>query len=222
MNPERERQLREALRLLPAIRLPTGKGKNGEELATDEAAVWKRVLNYRIARYLHPRSVLETHPGFGISSRLYHCAARRVRLYDPTTLPARPTPIDLVDIDPFGQPWDSVSAHKHVLAMSLIAMVSNGEAYAVARNWPKAQRFPSRFRGRDMPRWVVEEYLPRMESELGLQCRFFYAFPTTVRSVHSAIDLPQSLFASCPRWMWWLARYQPTAISVRHEGPNNA
>lgn len=209
MNSTRREELKHALSLLPAVALPHISGRNGEELATDEAAVWKRVLNYRVAQHIELHNVLETHPGFGISTRLYKHANPDARVYGPEKRPNSKARMDLTDIDPFGQPWDALSEYAEIVRRSKVVMISNGEAYAVTRNWSRAQRFPSRYHGKEMPRWVVKEYIPRLEKVLGLPCRFFYVFPTTIRSIHSRRLLPRSIFSDCPRWMWWVARYAP-------------
>jgi len=215
MNQTRLEALRYALSLLPPVTLPQVSGRNGEELATDEAAVWKRVLNYRVAKYIRPQNVFETHPGFGLSTRLYQYASPGVQFYNQENRPSCSTRIDLVDIDPFGQPWDVLSEYADAIRRSKVIMVSNGEAYAVTRNWSGAQRFPSKYYGRGMPSWAVKEYIPRLERALGFPCRFFYVFPTTVRSIHSRGMLPRSIYFDCPQWMWWLARYIPNYKRVQ-------
>lgn len=202
----REKERQRALAHLPRVRVPSSAGRNGEELATDEAAVWKRVLNFRVARYLQPETIMETHPGFGIATRLYRHACSFARFYDQGKLPTGKT-VTLLDIDPFGQPWDTLSQFSYLIGSKTTVCVTNGEAHAVIRNWRRAQRFPTRFCGREMPRWVTREYIPRLEKLLGLPCRFFYAFPTSVRSIHSRRCFPKSIFHPCPRWMWWLERY---------------
>lgn len=197
-----------AKKVMPKVRAPFVRGRNGEELATDEAAIWKRTLNYRIAAYLQPAGILETHPGLAVSTAFYKAAA-------PGAVPLRfgsdcnLAGADLIDIDPFGQPWDTIVACSRHLRRARAVLVSNGEAYAVVRRWTRAQRFPSKYYGRDMPKWVVAEYLPRLEKALGMPCQFFYVFPTTVRSIHSCIGLPPTLFAGCPKWMRWLISCAP-------------
>lgn len=202
----REKERQRALAHLPRVKVPSCAGRNGEELATDEAAVWKRVLNFNVAKYLQPKTMFESHPGFGISTALYAHACPSAGLYNPTNL-AHLDKVDLLDVDPFGQPWDTLFQYRSLISSRTTVFVTNGEAHAVIRNWPRAQRFPSRFSGCDMPRWVTEEYIPRLEKLLQLPCRFFYAFPTSVRSIHSKRRLPRSIFHACPRWMWWLTRY---------------
>ena len=182
-------------------------GRNGESLATDEAAVWKRVLSYRIARFLKPRAILETHPGVGVGTQVYRRAAFSAKILTPNDLgDACP---ELIDIDPFGQPWDALNAIEPAIKTSVCLQVSNGEAQAVVRNLRRAQRYATHFVGRRMPDWVVHEYVPRLEEVTGLQCAFFYAFPTTVRVILARINIPQVLWRGCPRWMWWLDRYAP-------------
>jgi hypothetical protein len=57
LNTRRREQLNRCLAALPFIRLSAQAGRNGEELATDEASVWKRVLNYRVAVFRRPDSI---------------------------------------------------------------------------------------------------------------------------------------------------------------------
>jgi len=172
--------------------------------------MWKRTLNYRIAAYLQPARILETHPGFAVSTAFYRAAAPEailMRFESDRKLPKA----DLIDIDPFGQPWDTILTCEHHIKHAQAVLVSNGEAYAVTRRWNRAQRFPSKFYGREMPKWVVTEYLPRLEKALGMPCQFFYVFPTTVRSIHSRVRLPRAIFVGCPRWMRWLESHTPEA-----------
>jgi hypothetical protein len=199
-----------ARKVMPKVRAPAVRGRNGEELATDEAAVWKRTLNYRIAAYLQPAGILETHPGLAISTAFYGEAApgaALLRFGSDRNLAG----VDLIDIDPFGQPWDTIATCTRQIRHARAVLVSNGEAYAVVRRWSRAQRFPSKYYGREMPRWVVSEYLPRLEKALGIPCQFFYVFPTTVRSIHSRVRLPRALFTGCPQWMRWLKSCAPDA-----------
>jgi hypothetical protein len=56
LNTRRREQLNRGLAALPFIRLSAQAGRNGEELATDEASVWKRV-NYRVAVFRRPDSI---------------------------------------------------------------------------------------------------------------------------------------------------------------------
>lgn len=207
MNLNRKEVLALGLAALPKIDLPIVHGRNGEELATDEAAVWKRVINYRVSQHLQPNIILETHKGPGISTSLYRHACPNTLLVDHYVPPNQLHHVELIDIDPFGQPWDTIAKYQHLLATCQALFVSNGEAYLVVRNLRKAQRYPTNNFGRRMPKWILEEYLPQLEKVLGVPCQFFYAFPTTVRSIHSKYELPSELFTGCPRWMWWLPKY---------------
>lgn len=207
--PLRWRRAFDAAReVMPKVRAPVTHGRNGEELATDEAALWKRTLNYRITAYLQPVRILETHPGLAVSSAFYRAAAPEASLMRIDS-DRNPPDADLIDIDPFGQPWDTIATCARQIKQARAVLVSNGEAYAVVRRWNRAQRFPSKYYGREMPRWVVTEYLPRLETALGIPCRFFYVFPTTVRSIHSRARMPRYLFTGCPRWMRWLRHHAP-------------
>ena len=210
IKAQRIQDLQSGLDALPNLQFPKIRGRNGEELSTDEAAVWKRVLNFRIATYLKPTGILETHAGPGISTFLYRHAAPDALLMDHVSCPPPgTTTADLIDIDPFGQPWDTVAAYYVAIRSSRVVMVSNGEALAVARNLLRGQRYHTTNCGRRMPIWVVSEYIPRMEALLAMPCRFYYAFPTTVRTIHSRKPFSGNVFRGCPQWMWWLLRYSP-------------
>jgi len=161
MNIERQQHFDAGIAALPKITLPEASGRNGEELATDEAAVWKRVLNFRLASFLSPTSVLETHPGLGISTAIYRHSCPKAVILDHNTYPHRGLSPQLIDIDPFGQPWDTIASYSDAIACSSTVMISNGEAQAVVRNWKRAQRYPSENYGKRMTSWVVHEYIPR-------------------------------------------------------------
>jgi len=184
-------------------------GRNGEELATDEAAVWKRVLDLRVARWLRPDRILETHAGLGIGTALFRYAcpqAEIVALRDWRSGGVAGW-FGLVDVDPFGQSWDVLEVVVSHLSEDGILMVSNGEALAVWRNLRKQQRYPTGNFGKRLPIWVVDEYLPRLGNVTGLEVQFFYAFPTSVRVILSNREIPVELWRGCPRWMWWLEKY---------------
>jgi hypothetical protein len=209
LNTRRRKELNRGLAALPLTKLSSQPGRNGEELATDEASVWKRVLNYRVAAFRRPDSILETHPGQFVSTAIYRSARPSAHIFDHLDMITESS-LDLIDIDPFGQPWDTITRVLPFIANDTVVFVSNGEAHAVRRNLKRAQRYPTTYFGRNMPRWITTEYLPRLTEMIGLPCRFFYAFPTTVRSVHSRGLLPNGLFNGCPQWMWWLAKYAQT------------
>jgi hypothetical protein len=209
VNTSRRKVLDAGLSALPKVEFPSFQGRNGEELATDEAAVWKRVINYRVASYIQPRIVLETHRGYGISSVLYLHASPLATLLDHNVPLSEIPYADIADIDPFGQPWDTISKYRRLLTTCQAVFVSNGEALLVIRNLRKAQRYPTDNFGTRIPHWVVNEYIPRLEATLNMPCRFFYVFPSTVRSIHSQTELPCQLFTDCPQWMWWLSKYVP-------------
>jgi len=212
-SEKREKLLASGLSELPKLRFPKRVARNGEELATDEAAVWKRVLNYRIARLLKPDRILETHPGLGISSALYKHACPHAEFLQYELNGQLVKTADLIDIDPFGQPWDDLHNCIAFLSKRSVLLISNGEAHAVRRNLKRGQRFPTEYWGRKMPLWVVREYIPRLEEMTGFTARFFYAFPTSVRVVLSRITMPATLWSGCPHWMWWLAKYAHVYLS---------
>jgi hypothetical protein len=202
----REHYLR-ARAALPPIPLPTRKTANGEDLDWDEASLWKRVLNYRVAQYLGASTFLETHPGIGVTTALFRHACPTARFLSLEGDLCTVRPPMLIDIDPFGQPWEILHQCSRFIERADVLFVSNGEAQAVHRNLKRAQRYPTQYFGRRMPRWVLREYIPRLEAFTGCHCAFFYAFPTTVRVALARCELPTSLFSDCPQWMWWLSRY---------------
>jgi hypothetical protein len=206
-DPERRRHFLAGLAELPALPAFTISGRNGEELATDEAAVWKRVLSLRLTRWLQPNVIVESHPGLGIGSAIYLHAAPQAAVLDLDEALAGHVRAGILDIDPFGQPWDTLRDSAPLLHDQLVLFVSNGEAHAVRRNVRRGQRFPTTYYGRRMHLWVEREFIPRVEELTGLQRRFFYAFPTTVRAVFSSLHLTGSLWHGCPQWMWWLGKH---------------
>jgi hypothetical protein len=210
MNDERRRQHDEGLAQLPDLHYPSS-GRNGEDLSTDEAAVWKRVLNYRVAAYLRPKRILETHPGLGISTTLYKRASPTSEFVTLNcAVKMLPTTIDLIDVDPFGSPWRFVDCARQLIGTRSVIQISNGEAHAVVRNLRRGQEYPTHNFGRRLPRWVTLEYLPQLQDILKMKVQFFYAFPTTIRVILSGRRLPNKLWSGCPQWMWWLSKYAPT------------
>jgi hypothetical protein len=207
MNAERKRLFDDGLRELPAIDLPSA-DRNGEALDTDEAAVWKRVLNYRLASHLKPRRLIETHPGVGVSTTLYKHASPGTEFIPVSdAISMRGPSISMIDIDPFGSPWLSLEEVSCLISRETVIQVSNGEAHAVRRNLKRGQKYPTRYFGCRLPQWVIKEYLPHLENTVGLKVQFFYVFPTTVRVILANRPLPQHLWLGCPRWMWWLSKY---------------
>lgn len=186
-------------------------GRSGEAIGVDEASVWKRVLNLRLARFLQPSRILETHGGLGVSTFFYRRAAPNAEIVSLSDFKMCRTLsgfFDLIDIDPFGFPYDALDAALPLLAVQGVLLVSNGEAFAVGRNWQNVLYAPTTNVGRRLNRWVKDEYLPRLEALTGLTVRFFYAFPTTVRAVLSRRELPDELWRGCKQWKWYLERYE--------------
>lgn len=192
---------------LPDLPEFSKRGSNGESLAFDEAGVWKRVLDYRIAKFYQPGFILETHAGLGIGTALYRQAcpsAEIISLSDCTQVPQN-IDFDLIDIDPCGQPW---LALEHVrISDRTILMVTNGEAFAVMRGLKKSLRYPTEYKGKDIHKWVLHEYLPILEQITQLEVRFFYCFPTSIRVILAGFEMPEKLFAGCKQWMWWTEKY---------------
>lgn len=207
MNTARVLFLCKGLKELPDLPEFSQTGSNGESLAFDEAGVWKRVLDYRIAKYFQPVRILETHKGLGLGTALYKYASPKSEIISLTDCTKVPLDIDfdLIDIDPCGQPW---TALEHVkLNKKTILMITNGEVYAVQRGLKKSLRYPTEYKGRDIPKWVVNEYLPKLEDITKMNVQFFYCFPTSVRVILSKFVMPSELFEGCQQWMWWTARY---------------
>ncbi|OPY24779.1 MAG: tRNA (guanine(26)-N(2))-dimethyltransferase [Methanobacterium sp. PtaU1.Bin097] len=225
MNSDRETFYNNGLKNLPKtfLNMYLGlEGENGEVLSYDEAEVWKRILNYRIAKHLKPHTILETHAGKGVSTELY-------RLALPSTLTAKSHSVkskiiscrhwekeielipdnscDLIDIDPFGQPYKTLEAALPKLKDNGVLMVTNGEMMSVVRHLKNTQHLKTDYYGKTAWQWVIERYLPYLEKVTGLTVQFFYAFPTTVRTILSKQELPRKLFKGCKQWMWWLEKY---------------
>lgn len=191
---------------------------NGEGCFHDIAEVWKRILQYRLAMYLPDEEhVLETHAGYGVGRRIMLSANPRAEI---TSLDDYHQVLNLgglyglIDIDPFGQPWDVLDVVLPFLKPDGILCITNGEALAVWRNLKKQQRYPTYFFGKQMGRWVVEEYIPRLEAMTGLRCSWFYAYPSSVRVILSRHSLPSTLWHECPRWMWWLQKYNEASYGL--------
>ena len=79
-----------ALRELPLKGMPIRRSKNGEGIFHDEAEIQKRIISFRIAKKIKPKTILESHPGIGVGSALYMRAAPRAdlkRLSDSVIVP---------------------------------------------------------------------------------------------------------------------------------------
>jgi len=187
-------------------------GRSGEGIFYDEADLWKRILNYRIAKYLQPRVILETHKGLGLSTYLYRLASPNAKIislsrWEKYTNSIPDNYVELLDIDPFGQPYKCLFAYFSKLRRDGVLLITNGEIYQVVRGLRNVQFLKTDYKGRDAWRWVVEQYLPWLEEYTGMKVRFFYVYPTSVRVVLSSRPLPKHLFEGCPVWMGWLAKY---------------
>lgn len=206
MNKNDVKILQEGLEALPLLKDYIWMvGENGESVF-DVAGIWKRVLNHRISKYYGPKRILETHAGIGLSSLIYKNAcpsAEIISLTDCTLIPKGD--FDLVDIDPSGAPWVALD---HVsLSCRTILMVSSGEAMMVQRGLNKSMKYPTTYKGKDLPKWIIKDYLPLLEELTHKQVRFFYCYPSTVRVVLSDFEMPSDLFEGCPQWMSWLSKY---------------
>lgn len=187
-------------------------GKNGETLAAyDEAEVWKRVLNYRLARFLRPYRIVETHGGLGVSTALYQlaCDAEIVSCTHFQSELSSVDRADFIDIDPFGQPYEALelTVKKIDRSKPAILLVSNGEMVSVVRRLKNTQYLKTDYYGKTAHRWVEEQYLPFLEEKTGLNVQFYYIFPTTVRAVLANFKVPESVFSGCKKYMWWIEKY---------------
>jgi hypothetical protein len=195
-------------------------GDNGAQLATDEAAAWKRVLSYRIAKYLQPRRILETHAGLHVGTRVYKRAAHAEiisldRFNAASTLPV--ASCDLVDVDPNGACWDALVYARRCLKSNGVLLVTNGEALMVSRRM-LAHVKHCEHAAEGVVTWAEQDCIPRLERETGLSAQFHYVFPTSLRVVLSNAELPRALFADCPVRMWYLARERNVSGTRKERG----
>jgi hypothetical protein len=198
------RLLQIAIEELPCQVLRTPEGRNGEGIFHDEAEIQKRIISYRLARCLQPHEIIESHPGLGLGSRIYtEASPTSIQTTINPTIPISPRKQILVDIDPFGSPWSTLDRHAGMIRAAQVVQITSGEIYAVVRNWKRAQRAPTENFGKLAPKWVEEEYIPNLERFLGMKCRYFYAFPTSVRVVMSNDRLPSYIWAGCLKWLSW-------------------
>lgn len=180
-------------------------GANGETLSFDEAEVWKRVLDYRIAQYLKPKRIIETHRGRGVATRVFRIAAPQAKIVSADRFQTDLDgcePAQLIDIDPFGFHYEALSYALPLLDRKhhCVLMVTNGEMMTITRGL----RGQVEYKGIKALDWVKNVFLPELEESSGLTAQFHYAFPTTVRAVLSNRRLPKSLFDGCPQLMSWL------------------
>ena len=186
-------------------------GESGEELAVDEACVWKRVLDYRLIKKFKPKNILETHAGLGVATDLYKLASPKSSIVSckhfQTDIPKNMI-FDYIDIDPFGQPYEAL---EHTLIkhsdVNTIWQITNGEIMQVSRNL-KGVKLKSEYTGKDCYKWAEEVYIPWMEEYLDLKCQYYYIFPTSVRAVFSNKKISRELFKGCPVYMGWITKYK--------------
>ena len=216
MNKERRKFLEKGLSELPrefVSNYMNVQGKNGETLAAyDEAEVWKRVLNYRLACHMQPQRIVETHGGLGISTALYRLACNNSEIISCSHFQSELNDIeyaDFIDIDPFGQPYEALDIviDKIDRAKPSVLFVSNGEMVSVVRKLKNTQRLKTDYYGKTAYKWVEEQYLPFLEKETGLKVQFYYIFPTTVRAILANFKIPESVFSGCKKYMWWIEKY---------------
>jgi hypothetical protein len=195
-----------ALRELPLKGMPIWRSKNGEGIFHDEAEIQKRIISFRIAKKIKPKTILESHPGIGVGSALYMRAAPRADLKRLSDSVEDDCNGALIDIDPFGRPWDILLHHRDSLRRASAVQVTSGEIYSVVRNWKRTFQFATRRVGAKAPQWVTTEFIPRVEDITLMKCQFFYAFPTSVRLILSPGRLPESIWNGCERWLWWFSK----------------
>lgn len=187
-------------------------GENGETLSMyDEAEVWKRVLNYRLARTVKPKIILETHAGKGVSTDLYRMASPKSNIissqkYQDVIPIIQDNSLDFVDVDPFGMPYEAIELVKNKLKNNCVLLVSNGEMFAVTRRL-NTVHLKTDYYGKESYKWVEKQYLSKLEELTGLTVQFYYIFPTTVRVILSDMKLPNDLFRGCKQYMWWIEKY---------------
>lgn len=215
MNKNRREFLEQGLNELPREFVETYigvDGKNGETLAAyDEAEVWKRVLNYRLARFLRPYRIVETHGGLGVSTALYRlaCDAEIISCsHFQKELPFVDC-ADFIDIDPFGQPYEALEMAIEIIDRKnpSVLLISNGEMFSVVRKLKNTQYLKTDYYGKTAYRWVEKQYLPFLEEKTGLSIQFYYIFPTTVRAILANFKIPEVVFSGCKKYMWWIEKY---------------
>lgn len=215
MNNERIKFLKLGIKELPNEFLDYAKtisGENGEIFDADEAGVWKRVLDYRLAKFLKPKYVLETHSGKFLASKLYELASPESTLISMTHYQDLPDKIDdgvvdFVDVDPYGLPYDALKYVMPKLADKFVISITNGEIVQVTRKL-KGVYLKSNYSGKDSWKWVENIYIPYLEKLLNADAAYFYIFPTSVRVILSkGIELPSELFEGCEKYMWWIKKY---------------
>jgi hypothetical protein len=210
------------IRQLPELPEFYQEGRPGEELATDEAAVWKRVLDFRVCKYLKPKRIIETHGGLGIGTAIFRSIDPETEIISCTNFKIDTVSLtgkfDLVDVDPFGAPWKALECVKNLYDQDSVVMVTNGEAFAVSRGLRKSQMYPSELKGKQLPQWVVHHYIPILEEITKLNMVFFYCFPTSVRVILSGNkEFPLALFKDCPKFMSWTKKYSSDIILSHHQ-----
>ena len=213
MNGQRRLDFERGLAALPQDLRIGPVGKNGETLNFDEAEVWKRVLAWRVANWMQPSSILETHKGLGMSARVYQHAAPQSLIYSCSDFvqdlgAVADNSVDLLDIDPFGQPYIALKLALPKLKKSgnVVLFITNGEMMAVCRGLTKSQFLKTTYKGLGALSWPAETYIPYLVKQTELTYRFDYAFPTTSRVILTRGPLPTCVYKDCPKQMSWLKR----------------
>lgn len=207
VNSKRLKIILNGLEELPRdfIRLAAADGVQGELVTTDEAEVWKRVLNYRLGKHFQFDTILETHAGKGIGTKLMLMANENSKItslsHFQSQMPADKS-FDFIDIDPWGFPYEALDLALPLLKDDGVLAITSGESAAVTRNLPN-RRIETNHKGKDSWKYVEDDYIPFLEQRTGLKCQFFYAFPTSIRTILTNNKTPKSIFKDCPQYMWW-------------------
>lgn len=210
MNTDRIVKIKDWLNLLPEDIVNYSIDSRLEQLAVDEAAIWKRIINYRLVTSYHFQSILETHGGEGLSTYIYKQYSKANRIvscsdYEKDIANLDFGIFDLIDIDPFGQPWDAIELIKKLYDINnSIVMVTNGEAMLVSRKLLNSLRYRTEYWGKDVTKWCIEEYIPLVENILGMKCQFYYIYPSSARLILANKEIEKFIFEGCPQYMWWV------------------
>jgi hypothetical protein len=185
--------------------------ENGEGLFTDEAEVFKRVLQIRIAEYIKPKSVIETHAGKGIGTYIYknngHCnnIFSCHSNFEKELLDCQITG-ELIDVDPYGFCYNALEKTRMFWQEDSILTVSSGEIMSIVRGL-KNDVLKTKYKGREFIKWIPD-YVMHIESLTKMKCVFYYAFPSTIRLFLTNRLLPKDIFYDIPSLMWWLKKYK--------------
>lgn len=195
---EKERaEIESALLNLPFVAKKAGES-SGEGLNAHAGAAWKRVLQYRIAKYTQPRRILQTHGGNNIGSQYYLAASPEsdmvVCRHWESEVHGIAGTFDLIDIDPYGCPIDVIDATNGLLAEGGVLIVTSGMAFQAKLGYIKGNPYS----GRDMGKWASDDYVPMIAERADLAVIHYYVHPNMIRITLGNSILPASVFNDCP------------------------